>query len=360
MERLNYHAFLGLQRQYVVALCGPEGASQIGLEELPIAEFPVKPVSHFLWRIQLGALALAFRFRPDVVYSGSGVTAPAALMAAASVRARTVCFLHGLDIVADHALYQRFFLPAIRRVDRILVNSRNTADLARAVGIEDHRICVVNPGVSIPEWSAKEVSGQRFRECYGLENRPILLAVGRLTQRKGLIEFIQYALSEIRRQIPNMVFVIIGAEPEGALKHCGGILSEIRTVVQRLGLDECVRMLGVVDDHHLSEAYFAANALVFPVLDMPGDVEGFGMVAIEAAAHGLPTVGFAVGGVPDAVSEGVTGWLVSSGDYPAMTACLINLLSQDSDREWTESCRAHACQFSWAMFEKRLMDAVEK
>ena len=64
----------------------------------------------------------------------------------------------------------------------------------------------------------------------------------------------------------------------------------------RWGWQRTSACLARVDDQRLSDAYFAADVMVFPVLDLPGDVEGFGMVAVEAAAHGLPTVAFAVGG----------------------------------------------------------------
>ena len=77
----------------------------------------------------------------------------------------------------------------------------------------------------------------------------------------------------------------------------------------------------------LHAAYAEADALVFPVLELPGDVEGFGMVALEAAAHGLPTFGFRSGGVPDAVQEGRTGELVSASDYGGLAERLANHLA---------------------------------
>jgi phosphatidyl-myo-inositol dimannoside synthase len=358
MERLNHQAFLALSKAFSLALCGPKGAGAFVTDALPVREASLAPLSRFLLEFQWEAFRLARGFRPQVVYSGSGLAAPAALMAARSVGAKTVCFLHGLDIVADHLLYRRLFLPAIRRVDRILVNSRHTAGLAQAAGVTPNKLIIINPGVELPDWSARVAARQRFRERLGVGERPLLLAAGRLTQRKGLAEFIRYALPEIRRQMPEVLLLIIGSEATSALKHRCGVEEGIRAAVQEGGLASNVRLLGAVDDNCLSDAYFSSDAMVFPVLDLPGDVEGFGMVAVEAAAHGLPTIAFAVGGVPDAVADGESGCLVQSRKYSDMIEKTLSVLNAGDSETWAEPCRQHASRFTWANFGRQLTDAV--
>ncbi len=358
MERLNYQAFTSLAATYSATLCGPEGASAFLPHGTHVSEVPLAPLSRFLIGAQWAALKLARSERPKIVYSGSGLTAPAALVAGRAVGAKTGCYLHGLDIVADHPLYRHLFLPAIRRVDRIIVNSRHTEGLAKAAGVSADRIAIVNPGVELPDWSARIEAGQRFREHLGIGERPLLLAAGRLTQRKGLAEFIRYALPEIRRRVPEVLLVIVGSEATSALKHRGGVEAGIRAAIEESGLAAHVRLLGAVDDACLSEAYFSADAMVFPVLDLPGDVEGFGMVAMEAAAHGLPTVAFAVGGVPDAVANGESGWLVPSGDYAGMVRQSLSILESRRLNLWAERCRGHAADFAWDIFGERLREAV--
>ena len=301
---------------------------------------------------------LARRIDPEIVYSGSGLTAPAALMAARVSKARTVCFLHGLDIVVDHPLYRNLFLPAIRRIDRILVNSAHTAGLAESAGVQPGRIEIIHPGVELPEWLDRPMARQRFRKCYGLGDKPVLLAAGRLTQRKGLAEFIRHALPAIRSEIPNVQLLVIGSEASNALKHKGGVRAGIDAAIRETGMESNVSLLGQVDDASLSDAYFASDALVFPVLDLPGDVEGFGMVAVEAAAHGLPTVAFAVGGVPDAVANGESGWLIPSREYAGMIHKTLSLLKPDDGYVWAAGCRRHAERFTWKAFGQKLTGAV--
>ena len=87
---------------------------------------------------------------------------------------------------------------------------------------------------------------------------------------------------------------------------------------------------------------------MFPVRELPGDPEGFGMVAVEAAAHGLPTVAFATGGIVDAVDNGRSGHLVASGDYPGFAVAVSQTLAQrDALRD---TCIDFAQGFAWPAF----------
>lgn len=342
-----------------MSFCGPQGAGNFADGVEALMETPAAPLSRFLIACQWKSLSLARRFRPEIIYSGSGLTAPAALMASVAVNAKSVCFLHGLDIVADHPAYRSIFLPAIRRIDRILVNSRHTAGLAKVAGIRPDRIEIVHPGVELPDIQNREVARSRFRQRLDAADRPLLLVAGRLTQRKGIAEFIRQVLPEVRTRIPNVLLAVIGGEASNALKHSEGVTQEIRRAVSDSGCEQNVILLGAVDDASLGDAYFAADVMVFPVLDLPGDVEGFGMVAVEAAAHGLPTVAFAVGGVPDAVADGRSGFLISPGDYRHFGRTLLRLLQADGDAPPSiDSCVSHARTLTWRVFEQRLLAAV--
>jgi phosphatidylinositol alpha-1,6-mannosyltransferase len=360
MERLNQRAFMALRSRFTIAMCGPKGAGAFLPEGMICREVPLSPLSRFLIGCQWETLKLARTFEPCVVYSGSGLTAPAALIAARVTGARTVCFLHGLDVVADHLLYRNLFLPAIRRIDRVLVNSQHTASLARSAGVRPERIEIIHPGVEIPDWLGRPTARQRFRDRYELGSKPVLLAAGRLTQRKGLSEFIRHAMPAIRSELPNVQLLVVGSEPTNALKHNGGVRADIVAAIAETGMELNVSLLGSIDDASLSDAYFAADAMVFPVLDLPGDVEGFGMVAVEAAAHGLPTVAFAVGGVADSVANGESGWLIPSGEYAGMIQRILDLLKLNGERVWANNCRRHAECFAWRIFGQKLTGAVAR
>ena len=361
MERLNLHSYLALRPRFQTAVCGPSGVGQFLEEGDAVAEVKVASLSRFLVACQWKSLRLALRLRPRLVYSGSGLTAPATLVAARSVGAQAVCFLHGLDIIANHPVYRQLFLPAIQRQDRILVNSHYTATLAKEAGVHADRIRVVHPGVDLPDFSGREETRCAFRERFGLGGRPVLLAAGRLTARKGLAPFIRNSLPEIIQHEPETVLVIIGGEASQALQHRKGVVDDIRSAAKESGLESQFLLLGSVTDAELSQAYFAADLLVFPVLDRPGDVEGFGMVAVEAAAHGLRTVAFRVGGVADAVADDVSGWLLEPGDYSTMSRTVIHALQMTRGKESAgelKKVRQHAEGFRWEAFDGAFLAAL--
>lgn len=336
MERLLFHIYRELLRSFTVAVVGPQGCRDHLHPGTEAAVCPSMPIWKFLIHCQLKTLLLAKRVAPHLVLSGSGVTAPAAVMAGRLIKAPVLCYLHGLDIVGDSHIYRSIFLPAIRRVDGIIANSRHTAQLAREARIFAP-VNILHPGVTIPPTGSLN-GGKTFRDRIEAGERRILLTVGRLTPRKGIVEFIEKCLTHIVAEHPHVLYVIIGNEAKDAIGGHGGMARRILDTAGRLGLTENILLMQDVDDATLSQAYTAAQLHVFPVIDKAGDVEGFGMVAVEAAAHGLPTVAFATGGVVDAVSDGVSGCLTPPGDYEVLTRTILTYLKHQRSSAFEKSC----------------------
>ncbi|NLI80855.1 MAG: glycosyltransferase family 4 protein [Deltaproteobacteria bacterium] len=352
MERLLFNVFKELGKSFSVSLVGPAGCGEHVQPGTPLAVCPHRPVWRFLLRCQWNTLLLAKRTNPHLVFSGSGVTVLAALIAGRLLKVPVVTYLHGLDIVADSIVYRSCFLPAIRKVDGIICNSRHTARLARDAGISA-AVNILYPGVTLPV-RVGPIGGGAFRERIGAMGRPILLSVGRLTPRKGIAEFVEKSLPAIVAVYPEVLHVIVGSEPKDAIGAGGGMRKRIMDTAKRLGLGGNILLLGNVDDQTLEKAYEAALVHVFPVIHQPGDVEGFGMVAVEAAAHGLPTVAFAQGGVVDAVRDGVSGVLVPEGHYEAMAEVILKYLRGGDAMPSRDSCIGFAEGFSWEIFGEKL------
>lgn len=354
MERLIHRLACSLAVRFKLTVVGPKGCRAFLPSDVPTFEVAHRPLPRFLLAGTIEAWKRS-RDRPDLVLAGSGLTAPLAWWAARRSRSRWAVYLHGLDIVAPSAIYRMCWLPSIRRADLVLVNSRNTRRLAIEHGVPAAAVEILHPGTELPGPDA--LPGPAFRSTQGLGNRPMMLSIGRFTPRKGLAEFITHALPAILARHPDAVLVVIGADANDAVHaSAGSERARILRSAQEAGIAEAVRLLPPCDDATLSAAYRAADAHVFPVLDLPGDVEGFGMVAIEAAAHGLPTVGFRVGGVPDAVVEGSSGSLVDPGDYAAFAERVSHWLA---DRRQSEAqCMAAARVFGWDRFGERLNGIV--
>jgi phosphatidyl-myo-inositol dimannoside synthase len=359
MERLNKHLADAFVAYGDLTAIGPRGCKGHLPSKAKVLEVPAQPLAKFLIACHLAARkASGHSF--DFVVAGSGLTVPSVLMAARRSGARSLAYVHGLDLVAEHPVYKAIWRRQFRKLDHAIANSRNTANIARDLGVARGKVEVIHPGVTLP----KDDDGARatFRQTHGYGERPILLSVGRLTERKGLRDFLKYCMPQIREQFPDVLLLVVGDEAPAALVGSGaGGQQLVLEEAARLGMGGNVEFGGILGDDGLTQAYFAADVHVFPVKELSGDVEGFGMVAMEAAAHRLPTVAFAVGGIPDAVSEGVSGRLVDSGDYEAMARQVCDVLSKRPATELGESSVEFARGFEWRAFEyhvHRSLDAM--
>ena len=353
MEKVNQHLLGALQPAWRTALCGPAGCADYAQSHTEIRQGPVKPLPLFLVATLWRAMRLAWRRKPEWVIAGSGLTAPIAWLAARCAGGRAAVYLHGLDIVAPSRVYQWLWLPFIRRCDLALVNSTNTASLAQRAGVQSRTTHVLHPGCDLPTLDAE--AALEFRQRHGFAQRPLLLSVGRLTQRKGLAEFVAKALPAIAARYPDVLLLVIGDEASDALHaRAGSERERILTAARNGSVEQNLHFFGRCNDATLSAAYQAADVHVFPVLALPGDVEGFGMVALESAAHGLPTVAFAVGGVPDAVLNGQTGTLIEPGNYVALSEAAIRQLASARESATITACREFAAGKAWPVFGERL------
>jgi len=188
---------------------------------------------------------------------------------------------------------------------------------------------------------------------YPLEGKRVLLSVGRLTERKGLREFVENALPKIVVSCPDAMLLVVGSAPTNSLFARSQTTDSIYRAAKAQGVQANIRFVGDIKDYrYLSMVYRIADCHVFPVRQIVGDPEGFGMVAVEAAAHGLPTVAFATGGVLDAVGEGRSGRLINSGDYNAFSEAVIELLKQPDITP--TSCLSFARRFEWHEFGRKV------
>jgi phosphatidylinositol alpha-1,6-mannosyltransferase len=358
MERLNARMAQELSRDFEVTVVAPKGSLALG-DAIALRTCPWAGLAAFLMWATFVTLGQALRQRPAWILGGSGLVAPIAWLAARLSGARIALYLHGLDIIVDNRVYRMAWLPFIRRVDRAITNSRHTCALACAAGVPAARVTIVNPGTSLPEAVIAPEVAAAFRLKHGLVGAQLLLSVGRLTARKGLASFVAHVLPAVVKAFPSAVLVVIGDDAQDAL--AGGDTSQrsqANAEAVRLGLQQHVRFLGPVSEDELIAAYAASDVHVFPVREVPGDVEGFGMVAIEAAAHGLPTVATAVGGVPDAVADGITGHLVQPDDAPAFAAAIESILVKGR-AVFDTPARAFAARFAWPCFGEGVRAALK-
>jgi phosphatidylinositol alpha-1,6-mannosyltransferase len=355
MERLVFNIYKQLAKHYDCDVVGPPGSGASVQDNHQSYACRLHPVPIFILSAIFKGLRASSSRKYGICIAGSGLTAPVAVIVSTIRGLKSITFIHGLDLIVRSRIYQLIFIPFIRRSDIVVANSRNTARLAEQAGIPTERIVILHPGVDMPDES-QTIEG--FRKRYNLEGKSLLLSAGRLIPRKGLAEFIRYALPAVARNHRDTVLVIVGSEPENALNRTDSVLNDIQSGIKEHSLEEHVLMTGRIDDNSLRAAYEEADCFIFPSREVPGDVEGFGMVAVEAAAHGLPTVAFAEGGVSDAVAEGESGFLVTPGDYEGFSRTLIKYLDDPDVMPSPASCRAFAERFNWDRFGDRLLHII--
>jgi len=353
MERLNWHISAELSAHMDVRVIAPTGASANAPERVQVQEVPLKPLWKFAFATLWHSVRQARDWKPDIVLAGSGLTSPMAWIAARVCGAQAVVYTHGLDITAQHPVYRLLWLPFLRRMDLVIANSRATASLASSKSIDKDKILIVPPGTEIP--TLDEQARQRFRNTYELTDRKVLLSVGRLTARKGLREFVSDVLPEIVRERPDTMLVIVGDAPTDSLYAQGQTPESILASAQAAGVKDNVLLTGKLFGQDLADAYAGADVHVFPVREILNDPEGFGMVAVEAAAHGLATVAYATGGIVDAVKEDESGKLVKPGDSLGFKRAVLEYLAAPPPRQMLTT---YASQFSWKNFSARLTSAL--
>jgi phosphatidylinositol alpha-1,6-mannosyltransferase len=261
--------------------------------------------------------ARARRLRPHVAFHAQWQTVGASVLARSLFGwpRRIVCAAHGRELLFNPgtaypglgAGYRCLRQALLRQADTFVPVSEYTDGLLHERGVPPGRTRVVPNGTDPERFRPRDDTDLRRR--LGLADRPLLLTVGRLVRRKG-IDTVLRALPTLARTCPDVAYVIAGTGPDGRrLKRLGA----------RLGVQDRVQFVGDVGHDRLPLYYSAADLFVMPAREDPPDVEGFGLVFLEANACGTPVVGAATGGIPTAIRDGETGLLVPP-DAPSALA----------------------------------------
>lgn len=286
---------------------------------------------HLVWFLPVAGLDAAFsslRGRVDRVVCGDALLSLVVWPAARAGRRPLAVMVHGLDLTLPVRPYRAAVGFVLRRADRILANSHATARQAERLGVPADRVRVVTPGLPVPDVGAGDRAAARTDLLcrLGLPDSAFMVAtVGRLVRRKGVAWFVQRVLPRLPDET---VYVIVGAGPD---------LRRVRLLAGRGGAAGRTRLLGLVDDGLRDTVMTGADVFVMPNMSVPGDMEGFGMVAVEAALRGTPVVAAGLEGVLDAVVDGETGVLCPPGDADAFTA---RLAAMAADRAGTRALGA--------------------
>lgn len=228
----------------------------------------------------------------------------------------------------------------------IAVSSFTAALIEKKYGVHKDRIKCLGNGVNLEKFRARPTENVRIP--LGLNAGPLVLSVGRLVERKGFDQMLQ-AWPNVLAAVPEAQLAIVGSGPQEA---------QLLATIEDLSISGSVQLLGHVSDAQLPSLYASADVFAMPNRTLPdGDTEGFGLVFLEAAAAGTPSVAGRAGGAVDAVIDGKTGFLVDGMDVGAISFAITELLTNEVRRvEMADAARSHALTQGWEDKAGELVD----
>jgi len=242
-----------------------------------------------------------------------------------TIKIKYTVFLHGMDLSFAIINLRKKWLTGkiLKNADKIICVNSYVAEMTKqAFPDTESKIIIVNPGI---ENNAKpnEQHLAKLKERYNLENKIVLLSVGRLVKRKGFDTIIE-AMPAVLKKMPNLIYIILGDGEEQ---------KNYELQITNYKLKNEVLIINNASDQERDLWYNVCDIFIMPSRNINGDFEGFGIVYLEANLAGKPVIAGRGGGVGDAVIDGLNGLLVDPEDINQITSAVIKLAEDQSLRQ---------------------------
>jgi len=280
---------------------------------------------------------------PDVILFSSITNALPVAAVAKDLRRRGIriaSIAHGLDVTMPHPAYQAVVKRTLAQLDVVLPVSAATGEECKKRGAR--RVEVVPNGVDLDRFAGPR--GELPSELP--DDALLLVSVGRQVKRKGFAWFVR----EVMPRLPEHVrYWLAGHGPE----H-----EDIEASIRAEGLEDRVQLLGMVPEETLRALLARADLFVMPNVVVEGDMEGFGIVMIEAAACGVPTVAADLEGIRDVIRHEQTGWREPSHNADAFVRRIEGLDRETLARVGEAAKERVRDELGWAAVAQRYLDVL--
>jgi phosphatidyl-myo-inositol dimannoside synthase len=264
-----------------------------------------------------------------------------------------VCYIHGEDVTSATTSRELSWMARgiLAQSDTLIANCENTARLLTGSWqVPENQVQVLHPGVDTTRFVPAS-RDEAARKRLGWNNRTVVLTVGRLQKRKGHDMMIR-ALPAIREAVPDVLFSILGNGAE-------------REQLEQLARDEHVenhvQFLGEISDEDMIRGYQQCDLFALPNRQVGQDIEGFGMVLLEAQSCGQPVLAGASGGTRETMIPGETG-IVTPCENPDLVADAVTrlLLAPQELQKMGEAARSWAVNnFDWTSLTKKFVQLFD-
>ena len=213
---------------------------------------------------------------------------------------------------------------------------------------------MVPNGTEVERFDTQEAKdgAPAIREEFNVGQRPLLLTVSRLVERKG-IDTVLDCLPRVLQRHPDVLYMVVGHGPA---------LDKLQAQAAQMGLTDSVIFGGKLPYKTLPSVYHACDIFVMPARQIGPSVEGFGLVFCEANACGKPVIGGNSGGVPDAIVDGVTGRLIAPDSPEACADAICHMLDhrEDARRLGEQGLKRVREEGTWLHSGRRMLAVMEE
>ncbi|MCK5306300.1 MAG: glycosyltransferase family 4 protein [Candidatus Omnitrophica bacterium] len=306
----------------------------------------------FLLYALLKAIYIIVLKQVEVVHLGDAVLSPLGIILRKLFHIPILVTVYGLDITYPAKIYQYFIPKLVNKCDKIVCISKQTQNECLKRNISKEKTVVIPIGVNAMVKTAANLADVREIEKHiycAIESKVILLTVGRLVKRKGVRHFLSEAFPKIVAKNKNVIYFIVGNGEE---------YPKIKKAIKKLNLEKNVFLFRQVKKELLDTIYKISNIFIMPNIPVKGDMEGFGIVALEACVAGLPVVASKLEGIQDAISDGENGFLVNYDDNQSFVNIILRLTNNPKYRkEIGEKARLYTLnKFNWQNVANRYID----
>ena len=365
MEKQSFEFINGLSKRYKIHLIAYENKG-----------------SKTLWFCTLRTkIEACLKKNPQIelIHLNDGAMAAACLWLQKRTTIPVVATYHGLDITFPSGLFQTNFISRMSNYRAGICVSSYTREECLKRGFPPKSIFVVQNGVDISmgDIPFDPTIKERLRNRYGvdIEGKKVIVATGRAVKRKGFSWFLRNVMPKLREEIiflmigpmgkPNFSEKIIEILPDDFSRRIQlmlGIPSDANDVVRLVETMKNVFHLGSVPYPDLVQLLSVADLFVMPNIHVEGDIEGFGLVALEASMRQTYVLASGIEGITDAVIDGQNGTHLPSGNAEVWIDAIHELLRDESRlKKLSESSRQYTqAHYSWEVMVERYCEIFEE
>ena len=260
---------------------------------------------------------------------------------------KKICLIHSKEINhKKNSFINKRLVKILNNCHTVVANSNFTKNLAISVGVDENKIKVINPGI----FPADKIDDKIYKNIRKkLEGRtPKLITVARFDKRKNHEKIIM-ALRNLKEIYPNIIYICIGQ---------GENIDNLKKLITELKLQDQVIFPKNLTKDEKNSYLKCSDVFVMPSITYKKSVEGFGIVYVEAAQFGVPSIGGKDGGAADAINHGETGYICDGNSLDDVYQSISNILENNKYKVFGKKAEEISKKFYWSEIIKNYLEIL--